>query len=576
MNKHFYSTLFLLVCSVAIFAASPTIRLNYAGFYPEATKIAVVLTDKPEPFYLISMEKFDTVLTGTLEPPRKSLYSNRIIRTANFSSITKPGWYVLFVGGNDSTYPFQIKRNVYESVAIASMKAFYFQRASTALAKEYAGIWSRAKGHPDKKVVIHASAASPKRPIGTMISAPGGWYDAGDYNKYIVNSGITMGTLLSLYEDFPEYVNSVSLNIPESKNSVPDVLDEALWNLRWMLSMQDPNDGGVYHKCTNAGFDGMVMPDVTKEPRYVVQKGTAAALDFAAVMAQASRVYGKFDKALPGLKDSCLTAAVKAWSWAQKNPKVIYDQDSINMKFKPRITTGAYDDTDFSDEFIWAASELYLTTQQESYYQAVNMFPDENMPLPSWAQVRLLGYYSLLRFENQLTPLVKNDLYELKRRLTQSAEKMIKGVPNTQYQAVMGQSKEDFVWGSNAVAANQSIFLIQAYKLTKDKKYLSNALTNVDYILGRNATGYSFVTGFGYPKPMHPHHRPSEADGINDPIPGLLVGGPNPGMQDKCEYPSKFTDEAYVDSVCSYASNEIAINWNAPLVYLLFAMEALQ
>ncbi|MEJ0057255.1 MAG: glycoside hydrolase family 9 protein [Bacteroidota bacterium] len=138
----------------------------------------------------------------------------------------------------------------------------------------------------------------------------------GDYNKYIVNSGITTGTLLSLYEDFPEHVNSVALNIPESKNRLPDLLDETLWNLRWMLTMQDPNDGGVYHKCTNPGFDGMVMPAAARGTRYVVQKSTAATLDFAAVMAQASRVFGKFDKELPGLKDSCLTAAVKAWIWA--------------------------------------------------------------------------------------------------------------------------------------------------------------------------------------------------------------------------------------------------------------------
>ena len=132
-----------------------------------------------------------------------------------------------------------------------------------------------------------------------MISTPGGWYDAGDYNKYIVNSGITTGTLLSAYEDFPGYFNELYTNIPESGNDVPDILDEALYNIRWMLSMQDPNDGGVYNKCTNAAFDGMVRPGVTKLPRYVVQKGTAATLDFAAVSAQASRIFKKYNKQYP-------------------------------------------------------------------------------------------------------------------------------------------------------------------------------------------------------------------------------------------------------------------------------------
>jgi endoglucanase len=141
---------------------------------------------------------------------------------------------------------------------------------------------------------------------------------------------------------------------------------------------------------------------------------------------------------------------------------------------------------------------------------------------------------------------------------------------------VMGKSAKDYVWGSNSVAANQGILMIQAYKLTKDRKYLDYALSNLDYILGRNATGYSFVTGYGHKTPMFPHHRLSEADGVADPIPGFLVGGPNPGQQDGCKtYPSRIPDESYTDTLCSYASNEIAINWNAAAAYLAGALEAL-
>jgi len=118
--------------------------------------------------------------------------------------------------------------------------------------------------------------------------------------------------------------------------------------------------------------------------------------------------------------------------------------------------------------------------------------------------------------------------------------------------------------------------LVNAYFVTNNKLYLNAALSNLDYLLGRNATGYCFVTGMGTHAPLHPHHRPSVADGIDPPVPGLLVGGPNPGMQDKCRYEFTETETAYVDSDCAYASNEIAINWNAPLVYLANAIEALQ
>ncbi len=447
---------------------------------------------------------------------------------------------------------------------------------STPLLPEYAGKWSRAAGHPDNQVIIHPAAASPNSPAGTIISCPRGWYDAGDYNKYIVNSGITMGTLLSLYEDFPAYFDTLRINIPETGDGAPDLLNEIVWNLRWMLTMQDPSDGGVYNKVTNANFDGMIMPSAALTPRYVVPKGTGATLDFAAVMAQSGRIFGKFKKVFPGLSDSCLNSAEKAWVWAVKNPKVTYDQNLMNKEFKPVINTGGYGDSDFSDEFIWAAAELNVTTGKDSYYNAFPMFPDTLMPLPSWGNVRLLGYYTMARFEKKLTNGAKKDFPMLKERILRFADIMTKGVSDRAYQTVMGKSAGDFVWGSNSVATNEGILLIQAYRLTNEKRYLDYALTNLDYILGRNATGYSYVTGNGHKTPMFPHHRQSEADGIADPVPGLIVGGPNPGQQDGCKtYTSKIPDQSYTDSVCSYASNEIAINWNAPAAYLAGALEAL-
>lgn len=550
-------------------------RINQLGFYPEGPKIAIVLCDSDAKFYIRTLDQ-RIVFTGNLKQAGKPALNGKKTSVADFTSFSKTGEFQLKVENLGDSYPFSVKPGVQRNVADASIKVFYYQRASVALPEKYAGKWHRKAGHPDTQVYIHPSAASEKRPVGTMIFASRGWYDAGDYNKYIVNSGITMGTMLSLYEDFPAYMQTVKLNIPESDNRLPDLLDEILWNLRWMLTMQDPDDGGVYHKLTNASFDGMVMPEVTKLPRFVVQKSTAAALDFAAVTAQASRIFKKFPKELPGLADSCLAAAVKSWAWAKNNPSVVYDQDLINKHYTPKITTGTYTDRDFTDEFIWAAAELYLSTQKESYYQAVKIMPDDKMPLPSWSQVRLLGYYSLLRNENQLSGTAKADFPELKKRLIGLADQFIEGASATAYQTVMGKSARDFNWGSNANAANQGIALLQAFKLSGDNKYLDFALSNLDYIFGRNGTGFSYVTGFGSKTPMHPHHRPSVADGIKEPIPGLLVGGPNPGFQDGIKATSSVPDEAFVDNDRSYASNEIAINWNAAFVYLVNALEALQ
>lgn len=557
-------------------AVSENIRLNQLGFYPDAPKIAVVTAVDVSKFSILTKDKKQTVFSGDLKESVNAALNGKKTFIADFSAFNKLGKYVIAVAGLGNSFPFEISPSVYHVLAAASIKAYYYQRASTALPEQFAGKWHRNAGHPDDKVLVHPSAAAELRPAGTVISASKGWYDAGDYNKYVVNSGVSMGTMLSLCEDFPEYIKTLNTNIPESKNNVPDVLDELVWNLRWMLAMQDPNDGGVYNKLTNANFDGFVMPEVTKAPRYVVQKGTAATLDLAAVAAQASRILKKYQKDLPGLADSCLNASIKAWDWAQKNPDLAYDQNAMNAKFEPKISTGGYGDRSFNDEFIWAAAELYITTKQEGYYKAVPMFPDDRMPLPSWGNVRLLGYYSLARNEKMLTGKAKEDFLVLKRSIITLADGLIEGVDDRAYETVMGKSARDFGWGSNSNAGNQGVALIQAYKLSGDKKYLNYALSNLDYLLGRNATGYSYVTGIGYKTPMHPHHRPSAADGVVDPIPGLLVGGPNPGQQDHIKVPSIVPDEAYIDDERAYAANEIAINWNAPLVYLANALEALQ
>lgn len=574
-----YILVFLLgtfVFSVVSSRETPeSIRLNQVGFYPEAQKIAVITGAEGGIFIIQHSKTGEVVYKGALGDLHKSIFSDKVTRIADFSAFSKPGSYVLYVQNVGTSYPFKIKNDVFRELTKGLIKSYYYQRMSIPLKTKYAGKWSRPEGHPDDKVFIHPSAVSPGRPEGTAISSPKGWYDAGDYNKYIVNSGITMGTLLSLYEDFPGYFEKLDLNIPESRNKVPDLLDEILWNLRWMLTMQDPSDGGVYNKVTNAAFDGMIMPDKAIKQRYVVQKSTGAALDFAAVMAQAGRIFKMFGNELPGLADSCIYAAEKAWKWAIANPGTFYNQRANNKLYKPEITTGEYGDRSFSDEFIWAACELMVTTGRDEYYKAVNIFPDTLMPLPSWGNVRLSGYYTLIKFEKNLTAIAKAGLPMLKKRLILSADKLLFGVSERAYMTPMGSSANEFVWGSNGVAANQGILLIQVYRMTGDKKYLNNALSNLDYLLGRNATGYSYVTGFGKKTPMFPHHRPSEADDISDPVPGLLAGGPNPGRQDGCKYSSILPDEAYLDAVCSYASNEVAINWNAPAAYLAGAIDAL-
>jgi endoglucanase len=320
----------------------------------------------------------------------------------------------------------------------------------------------------------------------------------------------------------------------------------------------------------------MVMPGVTKLPRYVVQKGVAATLDFAAVTAQASRILRKFKQALPGLADSCLAASKFAWRWASQHPSLEYNQNAMNGRFEPKVTTGGYGDKKFTDEWYWAACELYCSTIDEQYYGVVRDHINDSMGLPSWANVSMLGYYTLVRMAKTIPDGHSADVAMARKNMLRFADGYLEHIRENAFATVMGQSRRDFNWGSNSNAANQSVLLINAWMATKEKKYMDAALTNLDYILGRNATGYCFVTGVGSKPTMHPHHRPSVADGVEEPVPGLLAGGPNPARQDGCRYEFTEPETAYTDDACSYASNEIAINWNAPLVYISNAIEALQ
>ncbi|MCC4635788.1 glycoside hydrolase family 9 protein [Xanthomonas dyei] len=550
--------------------AGGSIHVNQLGYLPGSAKLAVVgLPQGAAPGtdrFTVEDAQGRTVLKGTLQPPALWSPAGQQARVADFSSVRAPGTYRLKIDGLPTSDAFPINAHAYQPVVDASLKAFYFNRASTALPAQFAGRYARAAGHPDTQVRIHPSAASATRPADSVISAPKGWYDAGDYNKYIVNSGISTYTLLAAYEHYPALFKAQALTIPNDAPGVPGILQETWWNLEWMLAMQDPADGGVYHKLTDKQFDGLVMPDQAKQQRYVVMKATAATLDFAAVMAAASRVYAPFEKQYPGVSARMLKAARDAWAWAQQHPDVIYRQPDD-------VRTGGYDDAQVDDEFAWAAAELYVTTREDGFYDAMLA---RNVPasVPGWSNVGGLAWMSLAAHRDTLT--AHADRARITAEITGLAQQLTEQWQASPWRLAM--TDKDFVWGSNSAVLNRAMMLLQGYRLTQQRTTLDAAQSHLDYILGRNPLGLSFVTGVGQRTPMHIHHRPSEADGIDAPVPGWLAGGPQPGQQDakdcKVAYPSTLPALSYLDNACSYASNEVAINWNAPLVYVSAAIEA--
>jgi endoglucanase len=533
------------------------ILTNQVGYESRASKQAMIRTSAD--LFQIKNSNGKTIFEKANGSKQYCSFSGDTVQTIDFSDLTDKGEYYIVVNDSIISHKIVITERPYAKLAKSSLKSFYLNRSGMRIDSLFGGIWARPAGHPDTIVYFHSSAADKNHPENSIISSPKGWYDAGDYNKYIVNSSISTYTLLFAYNSFADYFNELNLDIPESNNEIPDILDEVLYNLRWMMTMQDPIDGGVYHKLTTKNFEDFVMPHEAINKRYLVQKSTAATLDFSATMAYASRLFSDFNSSLPGLADSCRIQSEKAWNWALKNPNTLYEQASD-------INTGAYDDTDLNDEWNWASAELYLTTANKDYQKRSN-YNQTEITTPGWQSVNTLGAISLL------TSNKKEEYSALQEHFLSHIDDLITIENNSPYRIAINK----YEWGSNSEFANQGMMKLLAYQITKNSKYLNSARESLDYLLGRNATAYCFVTGFGSLSPKNIHHRPSAADSVQEPVPGFLVGGPNLIVPNDCgsdiirsSYPAK----SYADEQCSYSTNEIAINWNAPLVYLTSGIDA--
>lgn len=539
-----------ITLSLAAAASAATAYINQVGYRTGDTK-EFALVDGSGTVEIVDGSG-TTVLTATPSAASNWAPSGQSVQLVDFSDLKTPGTYSIKVGGQVVRNDLKIADSPFEDVTKASLKWYYYQRASMALEETYAGQWKRAAGHTNETAQLHKSAGS-----GSLQSSKG-WYDAGDYGRYIVNSGITTYTLLSLYEHFPDYFKTLKWNIPADGN-LPDLLAEIKYNLDWMLTMQ-ASDGAVYHKLTTLQFPGDVMPNKDTEQLYVIGKGTAATFDFAAVMAVAARVYRPFDASYA---DKCLEAAKKAYAWGAQNPNVKFNNPSD-------VGTGSYADGSLGDEKDFAGTELFVTTGDASYKTS-----GASHNLPGWADVSGLATYGKATHATEF-----GNVAQVAKDTLLSVADDFEARSTTGFGVVMGDN--DFYWGSNSVAGNQGVWLLHAYYLTGDKKYYVAATKVLDYLLGKNPLDMSFVTGYGTKSPMMPHHRPSTADGVKDPVPGMIVGGPQPGGEDigsqtwECkDYRTGKPATSYTDNRCSYATNEVAINWNAPFAYLAGAIEAI-
>jgi endoglucanase len=540
---------------------APDIRVDQVGYLSNGPKLAMVAGGTATSTFAVRrFGQGGVVFRGTLSAPAADASSGDRVQTADFSSLMTEGRFYLDVAGVGVSWPFAVAPDAYSRAFYLAMRSFYGQRCGTAvdLGPEFPG-YTHDVCHTAN--AYHATSGK----NGVKTSGNKGWHDAGDYGRYVVNSGLSTGTLLWTYEMFADRVKDVRLNIPESDNSTPDILDEIRWNLDWMLSMQD-EDGGVFHKQTSERFCEFVMPEKDGLVSVVIgtgrepYKSSCATADFAAVMAIAARIYRPFDSAYAA---KTLDSARRAFAWVEKNPGVLFTNPQ-------GIGTGAYGDRTCADEILWAAAELWRTTRDEPYrryvvdqYAALLPAIGPSSP-PAWPSVGPMALWTYV-----LGGGTGEAAEAIRKASIAAADGIVARTAVDAYRTSLRPT--DYIWGSNSVAANYGLQLLVADALQPDPRYRETAADNLHYLLGRNTFSLSWVTQVGANPFRHPHHRPSGADRNAEPWPGLLAGGPNGRRQDPAmkALPDLPPAKMYIDDQESYASNEVAINWNAPLVFLL-------
>ncbi len=533
------------------------IFVNQVGYLTTGNKIAITNLDA-DSFFVKSVVDDAIQFKGAFEEWKiADTHSGMDLKLCEFSQFEQNGKFKIVTETGLESFPFEISDSLFNKILTTTQKGFYFQRCGSQLFMQYAGVYQHLACH-----TIDASYHESTGVSGFNYSV-GGWHDAGDFGKYIINAGVTIGTLLLAYEIYPHFFENDETNIPESGNGIPDLLDEIKHEVEWMLTMQNEN-GGVYAKLTTKNFPPFMLPQEDNWQRYIYEIASTATGDFAAVTAKASRIFINYDSTFA---NKCLSASERAWKYLEENPSIV---PAGGFKNPEDTQTGEYGDSNDKDERIWAAIELFLTTSDAKYYSyfssnlvTTGLITDAM----SWQDVKTLGYISyIMKYPNgtDLPSLL------LKESLETYANKLL--MLRNQSGFFNALDIDEYFWGSNSMVLNRAIVLIVAYGLFKNKEYYDVAFEQLNYILGVNPHNISFITGVGSNPLMNPHHAQSAADNIEIPIPGLMAGGPNQYLNDPL-LQSLFTENTppalcFIDDERTYASNEIAINWNAPLVFV--------
>lgn len=532
----------------AIIMNKNTIIVNQIGYLPNQKKRIIFKQGRiGENFKIVSVDDGSTVYSGKIIKKIYSEAAQEEICIGEFSELKIEGTYQVMNEREERSYAFSINKQIYNEAFRDMVRFFYMQRCGEEIPKRYGGKWS----HP----ACHLQLG---RIYGTeqKIDVSGGWHDAGDYGRYIVATSKAVADLLLAYEENPKAFE-MDFDVPRKEEQMPYILEEIKGQLIWMLKMQDPNSGGIYHKVTCAKFPSYnSMPEQETEELIVCPISTTATATFIAVMAMAYDTYKIKDNELA---KQCLAAANRAWKYLSNTPK-------SNFRNPEGIVTGEYGGKSDLEERYWAAAELFRVTGETQFGDVAKEYAmmEELDFAYGWTATGAYGDKAYLKAKSADEKIGKI----IKDRVLQRAEYLLMTAEQDGYGIY--PPEKVYIWGSNMYIAMLSIFLQDAYEIKDDPIYLEQAATYIDYCFGMNPLNLCYITRHGSDYPKHLHHRPSIAQKEN--VPGMLAGGANAYLADpiaKEKLQNVAPAKCYLDDEESFGTNEADIYWNSMMVYAM-------
>jgi endoglucanase len=554
--------LLILLANTAEAGPPAAIGVNQIGYVNNWPKSAFLVNSAMPEQEVSLIEDKTEVEVLKIKPSKQINAQDGVnVQKLDFTEVVKNGHY--YLKQNDlKSATFTINSFPFEDIYQTALRSYYIQRCGVSL-KDKSGLSHEACHLQDATIATTAGAAS----HGEHLQATGGWHDAGDFGKYIAPASATVNRLLSLYEDNPNLFTDGQLDIPESSNGVPDILDEVKFELEWMLTMQR-QDGAVYRKLSGAQWPTVGSPDLDDQPRFVYGVSSPETAKFASSLAIAARAYKAID---PDSAARYLKAAEKAWSWLATLQTQYIDIQPNDDKGSGKYLLSQIDleptlKTD-ADDRLAAAIELYLSTHKAEYesYIEENML-DFNYTLYEWKDITALSFYHLMQQDSN--PSFSNIRKRVRTALIKSADRLLASNKSNPY----GLASTRFIWGSNKMVAEEGITLVHAYTIKKDEAYLKAAVEQLDYLLGKNPLDISYVSGFGDNSVRFPNHLHARSAKIS--LKGFMVGGPNSLGQDNIT-PKNLGALSYVDNDHAYASNEYAIDYNSAFIGLVVTLMTL-